>query len=755
MATIFKSAEYWFNNNGVLINVRNKKTVSNSGGGGGGGSVNWAPINIGAGGWITGLDLQGTEKLARTDTGGLYRWNATISRWDQLLLATTLPSGDCGPGQQRGVYESRIAPSDTTVFYMTYDAAVYRSTNRGTTWTKTALTGKSFDPNAGSRMYGPKMAVDPANKDVVYAGIANDGVYVTTDGGTSWSAKIATFPVTADQDKPYIIVIDTSNGTQGSGATLRTKNVWVHVQGSGTYRSTDGGSSWSLTSSCPVTVCRMIAGQDGYVYASSNDTNKYFYVWNGSTWSVTITDGNLAGNSVAVNPNNRAHVIHFRSGGVPIHSTDHGTTWGSINWLPQLHSTTIPWIGWAFQDRPNADIADGEILFDPNVSGRIWAGYGLGVCYADVTSSDTSILYHDESQGIEQMVVNVIQRIPGGNLVIGMWDRATMVFDPTSGTYPDRYYPDYNFDATWDVSITNSGTIYALNTNLLDTTQLKAAKSTNGGTTWSYLGSVPGKYGNLQVDPTDANRLVWIPVIDGESSYNSIPSYSSDGGATWNHSSSYPTIDGWNSFFYPPASFVRRRSLAVDASGNFYAMYWSGAGNLGGVFRSTDHGVNWTRQCVEPGNQADPLWPVLHWGSYNATLKAAPGLTGDLWMCAGFVGSVTPNQEDTNDGLVHSTDGGVNWSGISNVSEPQTFGFGKAKPGGNGFPTIYMTGYVNHVYGLWRSTDTGATWTNIGIYPMDNMDAISWIGGDMDHYGWVYVGFYGCGAAWRDTSAIT
>src|ERR1700692_2624031 len=147
----------------------------------------WKPLAIGAGGWLVGMDIaaDGT-KVVRTDTYGAYLWNG--SRWAQLVNATSLPAGDVAVDNNEGVYEIRIAPSNTSRLYMTYLGWVYRSDNQGTTWTKTAFTQiagwvAGAYANDNYRFYGEKLAVDPANADVVYVGTPVTGLFVSFDAG--------------------------------------------------------------------------------------------------------------------------------------------------------------------------------------------------------------------------------------------------------------------------------------------------------------------------------------------------------------------------------------------------------------------------------------------------------------------------------------------------------------------------------------------------------------------------------------------
>ena len=77
-----------------------------------------------------------------------------------------------------------------------------------------------------------------------------------------------------------------------------------------------------------------------------------------------------------------------------------------------------------------------------------------------------------------------------------------------------------------------------------------------------------------------------------------------------------------------------------------------------------------------------------------------------------------------------------------------TFGFGKAKSGGSGYPAIFVVGFVNQVgpytYGLWRSDDGCSTWKKISNgYPAGVYAGITAIDGDNNTYGTVYVGVGG------------
>src|SRR6202022_3392819 len=125
-------------------------------------SSNWQTLKIGAGGFVRNLDVapDGTM-VGRTDTYGAYRWNGT--QWVQLVTSASMPAAflaanlNTGTSGQ-GVYEIQIADSNTQIFYMMYDGYVFKSTNRGTTWTQTSFAQVTANPNDGYAQYGQKTA---------------------------------------------------------------------------------------------------------------------------------------------------------------------------------------------------------------------------------------------------------------------------------------------------------------------------------------------------------------------------------------------------------------------------------------------------------------------------------------------------------------------------------------------------------------------------------------------------------------------
>jgi hypothetical protein len=194
---------------------------------------------------------------------------------------------------------------------------------------------------------------------------------------------------------------------------------------------------------------------------------------------------------------------------------------------------------------------------------------------------------------------------------------------------------------------------------------------------------------------------------------------------------------GWGFAYY-----LNRHIAAADrvTIGTFYLYNY-----LEGLYRSADSGTAWT--LVHSGE-------ITPWSSYNAELKTVPGRAGHLFFTGGPQGG-GGSPHPASEPFMRSTDGGVTWTAVPNVLEVWAFGFGAPAASG-GYPSIYIVGWTNNQYGIWRSDDQGQDWTLLCTWPIGSLDQIKTISGDMNTYGTVYVGFSGSGYAYGtlSTSAL-
>ena len=93
---------------------------------------------------------------------------------------------------------------------------------------------------------------------------------------------------------------------------------------------------------------------------------------------------------------------------------------------------------------------------------------------------------------------------------------------------------------------------------------------------------------------------------------------------------------------------------------------------------------------------------------------------------------------------MRSVDGGQTWTPVAGVLEAHAIGFGKGTAAN---PAILVVGWIKGKYGVWRSEDDAATWTQIGDFPLGILESVGAISGDGDDPNRVYVGFRGAGYA--------
>ena len=141
------------------------------------------------------------------------------------------------------VMEIAVAPSRPEILYVTHHDGLRRSLDGGTTWNHVIDTGTDH-------LHG--LAVDPVNPNVAYVGSVGglgeysasySTIYKTTDGGSTWAEINNGFPMKATS--AHAIVIDPTDTETVYVATYMEGLFHTNGQGTGIYKSTDGGGTWT------------------------------------------------------------------------------------------------------------------------------------------------------------------------------------------------------------------------------------------------------------------------------------------------------------------------------------------------------------------------------------------------------------------------------------------------------------------------------------------------------------------------------
>jgi photosystem II stability/assembly factor-like uncharacterized protein len=145
-------------------------------------------------------------------------------------------SGDTWKRVQSGFWsESRIYgltvhPTEPRTIFAGADDGIYKSTDGGQNFTQ-------LDSPMNSRDVW-KIAIDPSNPDIIFAGTRPAALYRSKDGGKSWTQ----LAVDMVDECPNVriprvtaLVVDPSN----------PKIIWAGVEVDGVRRSLDGGDTWT------------------------------------------------------------------------------------------------------------------------------------------------------------------------------------------------------------------------------------------------------------------------------------------------------------------------------------------------------------------------------------------------------------------------------------------------------------------------------------------------------------------------------
>ncbi|SCY90888.1 Por secretion system C-terminal sorting domain-containing protein [Flavobacterium anhuiense] len=689
----------------------------------------WKNVQIGGAGFVTGIIPSKTDanlKYARTDVGGAYRWDSSSSRWIPLLDWTSVDQ----LGYQ-GVESLAIDPQNNNVVYMLVGTdyfngqktAILKSTDRGANFTETIVTSQfKAHGNGMGRSNGERLAVDPNNSNVLFCGSRRDGLFKSTNGGSTWT-KVSSFPVTttANDNGICFVIFDSASVSGGI-----TQTIYAGVSRTGAsnlYKSTDAGNTWNAVSGATVNYMpqRAVLDSNRALLITYADKEGPWNPSSGQIWKLSsagaltnITPSGFSGpfGGIDVDPSNSQRLIassmntymaqYTNAQGSIIYadrfflSTDGGSSWRDLvgNSGINVLDNGCTWISGS-----SASIHwTGDIKFNPFNTNKasVISGNGIFTC-DDLNASKTSWKF--DAIGLEESVPLGLISIPGGPLMSVIGD-----YDGFKHTDVSVYAPQYK-----PAMGTTSGLAYASgNTNKIVRLGEYMYYSNNQGTDWTKTtANLAGSRGTVALS-YDGATILHVP----ESS--SAMYRSTNNGASWT------TVTGINFNTIPVSDAV--------TNNKFYAYN----GSNGDLKASTDGGASF-----------NTVSNVGAWGS--SLIRTVPGYAGHLWIAK------------NSGGLIRSVDGGTSFTTPSTaVSNASAVGIGKAKAGAS-YPTIYIWGTVSGVTGVFRSVDQGSNWTRVNddAHEYGGTGNGNFVMGDMNIYGRVYMSTVGRGLVYGDDLAET
>ncbi|MFJ3715232.1 cellulose binding domain-containing protein [Streptomyces sp. NPDC090057] len=721
----------------------------------------WSNARIDGGGFVPGIVFNRSEKnlvYARTDIGGAYRWRQSTKTWTPLL--DSVGWADWGHTGVVSLASDAVDPDKVYAAVGTYtndwdpgNGAVLRSSDRGASWRKADLPFK-LGGNMPGRGMGERLAIDPNKDSVLYLGApSGKGLWRSTDSGATWS-QVTSFPnpgdyrqdpadpsgYTSDNQGIAWVTFDESTGTSGSA----TKTVYVGVadKENAVYRSTDAGATWQRVAGQPTGYLPhkgVLDAENGFLYVAYSDKGGPYDGGKGELWRYATATGTWTNISPVAEAD-----TYYGFGGLSVDRRHPGTVMATAysSWWPdtQIFRSTdsgATWTkAWDYTSYPER-----SNRYTIDVSSSPWLTFGA---HPSPPEQTPKLGWMTES------------------LEIDPFDSSRMMY----GTGATLY-------GTEDLTNWDSGgrfTVKPMVRGLEETAVDDLASPPSGGARlFSALGDIGGfRHTDLAEVPsmmytsptfttttsldfaeTDPDIVVRVGDLDSGPHI----AFSTDNGADW-----FAGTD--------PAGVSGGGTVAAAADGSRFV--WSPGG--AGVQYTTGFGTSWSASSGIPAGavvESDRVDPRTFYGfksgrfyvstdggaTFTASaatglpagdsvrFKALPGGRGDVWLAGGA--------DDGAYGLWHSTDAGATFAKLPGVDQADTIGFGKAAPGAS-YQTLYTSARIGGVRGVFRSIDRGASWTRI------NDDAHQWgwtgaaITGDPRVYGRVYVSTNGRGVIYGD-----
>jgi xyloglucan-specific exo-beta-1,4-glucanase len=245
----------------------------------------WSNVAMGGAGFVSGVFAHpGKQGLfyARTDVGGIYRYNPSNESWVPLLDG--LPPER---GSHMGIESLALNPKIPSSIHLLAGTPYWRggtgilsSSNFGDTWQTTDVsTLIRAHGNKWGRHTGERLAIDPNFPTILFCGSRESGLWKSIDAGKTWIAVDtfspgATIPLKADPKKSQhpastangngisFVIIDPHSGSQGQASRtiyvgLSRPRVETRLDGQfktpdgNLYQSTDGGATWRVLPPLP------------------------------------------------------------------------------------------------------------------------------------------------------------------------------------------------------------------------------------------------------------------------------------------------------------------------------------------------------------------------------------------------------------------------------------------------------------------------------------------------------------------------
>lgn len=675
----------------------------------------WSNVAIGGGGYVTGMEYNPKEEglvYARTDIGGLYRRQKGT---DWVPLTDFLGAEEWNYIGIESMATDPVEPNRVYFAggtYMNDSAGLFASDDYGETWTRFDVPF-GCGGNQSGRGCGERMCVNPNNNKEVWFGSRDSGLWKTSDYGKNWE-EVTAFPVKGNykQEGNSIgilwVTFDPTSTDMYVGAAM--------TDGTGIYKSTDGGESWTALSAnakgmYPLHAAFSASGKMYLAYSDNCGPNLSpsagaVYVYDPKADAFTditpdLNDGRQGGfGGISVDAQNPDTVVVSTlgwwsdNGDNLYYTTDGGESWSGLfdkNGGYQMDTSKAEWLDWG---RGDGQAKTGWWVADVNINpfNSDEVMYGTGATIYSTTNmtkigtEPVNIAF--DAYGLEETAVFKMLAPPSKDdspqLYSIMGDLTGFAHEDVTQCPDDAHFMKNGKPTDLDCAFLEPNiAVYASEEK---TTTLTYTR--DGGNTWESVQHKPDPAAGGQVAmAADGSSFVWIP-----NSVSGKPYVTYDFGETWYY------VEGLGFNAKITADRVNPKLFYASCDGMFYV--------------SKDGGLNFESTGQMVAESAEPV--------------SVFGQEGHVWLSSSTM-------------IMYTEDAGESFENVKTLSTVDSIGFGKGKDDKSD-PVIYAEGDDGtNGYGIYRSEDKGKSWTRINDdqHKFGNLNP-KYITGDSNVYGRVY-----------------
>jgi photosystem II stability/assembly factor-like uncharacterized protein len=329
------------------------------------------------------------------------------------------------PGRTRGILVDPDDATNKTWYVGSASGGIWKTIDGGTSW-------KWLTPSIPN-LATTSLVMASSNHNTIYAGtgegfglvdgVIGTGIFKSFDRGDSWNF-LSNSIVMGSVNR---LAVDPSN-----------ENVVLAASNNGIYRSTDGGTTWTLAFTGMVQDLRPTPGNFSTLYATQYGVGVLKSTDGGVTWKISNTGMSPTGRiEIAVSPVNTSRVVASSQGtlsGVNSDlyvSNDGGATWSLVTL--KIGTQTVDYLA---STAGSQGWYDNTVAFSPYNANVVYVG-GIGIYQVTLTGpgTGTAVSYSLAENNTSSFLnlVNFGASADGGKLEVGTsagTDSVKVLFGP-------------------------------------------------------------------------------------------------------------------------------------------------------------------------------------------------------------------------------------------------------------------------------------------------------------------------------------